>query len=296
MELRELRSFCTAARLKSISRAAEALEIGQPTVTTHIKKLEGELGVQLFDRIKRPIQLTPVGAALAQLAAPLVDGIDSLAAHAGVIEQEAPVHIAATHEMIPHTLVQAVRVFLKTHPHVHLRINAGRREDIMHMVEEGEADLGFVPSPERGSDFEFLPLLPYERVLITPPDHPLLAESMLTLEEIAKYPLIMMAKGTWTRRIVEAEFRRRGLSYEIIVELDSMDIIKRYVALGMGVSIGPSIAVEMQDSEDLGVVRLSHLLPVEQAGIIWLQGKTLSRHAEEFVGVVKDTLSVANRR
>ncbi|MBM3944345.1 MAG: LysR family transcriptional regulator [SAR202 cluster bacterium] len=296
MELRELRSFCTAAKLKSISRAAEQLGVGQPTVTTHIKKLEEELGVQLFDRIKRPIQLTPAGAALVQLAMPLVEGIDGLAAHAGIVEQEAPVRVAATHEMIPHTLVQAVRVFLKTHPHVHLRIAAGRREDIMHMVEEGEADIGLVPSPERGSDFEFLPLLPYERVLVTPLGHPLLDVPVLTLDEIAKHPLIMMGKGTWTRRIVEAEFRRRGLPYEIIVELDNMDTIKKYVSLGMGVSIGPSIAIEPNDMEDLGVVKLPHLLPVEQAGIIWLQGKTLSKHSQEFVTTIRDTLSVLPRR
>ena len=79
MELRELRSFCTAARVLSISRAADILEIGQPTVTTHIKKLESELGTILFDRVKRPIQLTLSGKTLADLATPLVEGIDALA-------------------------------------------------------------------------------------------------------------------------------------------------------------------------------------------------------------------------
>lgn len=296
MELRELRSFCTAAKLKSISRAAEQLNVGQPTVTTHIKKLEEELGVQLFDRIKRPIQLTPVGAALAQLASPLVDGIDSLATHAGIVEKEGPVRVASTHEIIPHTLVQAVRVFLKSYPHAHLRVLAGRREDVMHMVEEGEADIGLVPSPERGTDFEFLPLFPYERVLVAPLGHPLLKSPVTTLEEIAKHPLIMMGKGTWTRRMLEAEFRRRGVSFEVIVELDSMDTIKRYVALGMGVSVGPSLAIEPKDLEELGVMKLTHLLPVEQAGVIWLQGKTLSKRTQEFMAVMKNTLAPASAR
>ena len=79
MELRQLRSFTTAARLRSVTRAAEQLDIGQPTVTTHIKKLEKELGKVLFDRVRRPIQLTRAGAALAHLATPLVEGIDALA-------------------------------------------------------------------------------------------------------------------------------------------------------------------------------------------------------------------------
>ena len=78
MELRELRSFVAAARLRSITKAAEELSIGQPTATTHIKKLEHELGTLLFDRIKRPIQLTAAGTTLADLSKPLLDGIDSL--------------------------------------------------------------------------------------------------------------------------------------------------------------------------------------------------------------------------
>ena len=87
MELRELRSFCTAAKLRSISKAAEQLGVGQPTVTTHVKKLEDELGTVLFDRIKRPIQLTLAGARLAELAAPLVDGIEALGAMTSLAEE-----------------------------------------------------------------------------------------------------------------------------------------------------------------------------------------------------------------
>ena len=78
MELRELRSFCVAARLRSISKAAEELDIGQPTVTTHVKKLEAELGTDLFDRVKRPIQLTLAGRTLFDLATPLLEGMDGL--------------------------------------------------------------------------------------------------------------------------------------------------------------------------------------------------------------------------
>ena len=78
MEIRELRSFVAAARLRSVSRAAEALDLGQPAVSTHIKKLETELRTPLFDRVKRPILLTLAGERLAELAAPLIEGIDFL--------------------------------------------------------------------------------------------------------------------------------------------------------------------------------------------------------------------------
>ena len=289
MELRELRSFTTAARLSSITRAAEELGMGQPTVTTHIRKLEHELGTVLFDRIKRPIQLTPAGATLAELATPLLEGLDSLAADTGIAELERPVRLAATHEIIPHTLLRVVRIFMAEHPHSHVHIRSGRREEVVHMVEEGTVDMGLVPGPERSMEFVFQPLFGYERVLITPREHPLLGGALRVLDDIARWPLIMMGRGTYTRATLENEFRRRGVEYDIIIELDSLDTIKRYVALGMGVSVGPRLAIDPGDQESLGVVGLAHLLPVEQAGIVTLRGKTLSTPAKAFIQTLRDT-------
>ena len=293
MELRELRSFVAAARLRSITKAAEELSIGQPTATTHIKKLEQELGTLLFDRIKRPIQLTAAGTTLADLSKPLLDGIDSLLDETGIAEQVSPVRVAATHDIIPHKLLQVVKIFLRIHPHGHLRVLSGRRDEVLNMVEEGTVDIGLVPGPERGVDFEFQPLFAYERVLITPLNHPLLNSTITSLDEIASWPLIMMGRGTYTRLMLETEFRRRGLDYEIIVELDSMDMIKRYVALGMGISVGPRLAIDPTDHESFGVVGLAHMLPVEQAGIVNLRGKTMSTPTKAFVQLLRDTLSVS---
>ena len=83
----------------------------------------------------------------------------------------------------------------------------------------------------------------YERVLITPSDHALAQKPVESIEQIAQYPLIMMTEGTHTRDLLESEFKRRGISYEIVVDLDSMDMIKRYVALGLGISVGPRLAI-----------------------------------------------------
>ena len=85
-------------------------------------------------------------------------------------------------------------------------------------------------------------LFRYERVLITPLGHPLLQRPLESLSEISQYPLILMERRTYTRVMLETEFQRRDLAYEVVMELDSMDIIKRYVALGMGISVGPRLA------------------------------------------------------
>ena len=290
MELRQLRSFCMAAKLRSISKAAEQLGCGQPTVTTHVKKLEEELGTVLFDRVRRPIQLTSAGAALAKLAAPLVEGIDALAASAAQAADEGPISVAATYDIIPHVLLQAVKGFQSTHPHVHLRIRSGHRDDVVRMVREREVDFGVVPGPERSQDLDFQGLFRYERVLITPLGHPLLQRPLESLSEISQYPLILMERRTYTRVMLETEFQRRDLAYEVVMELDSMDIIKRYVALGMGISVGPRLAIEADDLNELGVVGLNHLLPVEQAGIVTLPGRALSAPAIQFIATLRSVL------
>ena len=290
MELRQLRSFCMAAKLRSISKAAEQLGCGQPTVTTHVKKLEEELGTVLFDRVRRPIQLTSAGAALAKLAAPLVEGIDALAASAAQAADEGPISVAATYDIIPHVLLQAVKGFQSTHPHVHLRIRSGHRDDVVRMVREREVDFGVVPGPERSQDLDFQGLFRYERVLITPLGHPLLQRPLESLSEISQYPLILMERRTYTRVMLETEFQRRDLAYEVVMELDSMDIIKRYVALGMGISVGPRLAIEADDLNELGVVGLNHLLPVEQAGIVTLPGRALSAPARQFIATLRSVL------
>ena len=291
MELRELRSFCTAAKLQSISIAAERLGIGQPTVTIHVKKLEEELGVALFDRIRRPIQLTATGVALSRLAAPLLDEIDGLVAKTIANEELVPVKVASTYDIIPHNLLLVVKSFLSAYPHANIRIRSGSRREVLEMVKEGEVDIGMVPGPERETNLGFEGLFPYERVLITPLGHPLLNDPLRSIEQIAQWPLITMRRGTRTREMLEEELARSDLTYEIVVELDSMDMIKRYVALGLGISVGPRLAIDPDDEDELGVVGLATLLPVEQAGIVTLRGKTLSRSAQNFVSVMREVLS-----
>ena len=296
MEIRELRSFCSAARFRSISRAAEQLGMGQPTVTTHIKKLESELNTVLFDRVKRPIQLTLAGKRLQELAVPLVEGLDALVQSASEAEERGPVVLAATPDLIPHTLLSVVRVFTTLHPHIHLTIKSAPRTMIMQMIADGEADIGIIQHYDRDEAFLFEGLFVYERVLITPADHPLAREPVEAIEHIAQYPLIMMSEGTHTRDLLESEFKRRGISYEIVVDLDSMDMIKRYVALGMGISVGPMLAIDPEDHENLGVVSLAHILPVEQGGIVTLRGKQISKPAEQFISVMRDTLATTAHR
>ena len=293
MELRELKSFVTAAKFRSISKAATDLGLGQPTVTTHIKKLEKELNMVLFDRVTRPIRLTLSGQTIFDLSQPLLDGLDSLAVRTSEAEERGPVTVASTPDIIPHTLLRVVKVFNSLYPNVYLRIQSATRSEVIGMVRTGEVDAGVIQHPDRGDDLQFEPLFLYERVLIAPKGHELLSTPMTSLDSIAKYPLLLMARGTYTRHILEQQLQKRGLQYEVIMELDSMDMIKKFVTIGMGVSVGPRLAIEEEDLDHLGMVSLANFLPVDQAGLITLPGKTLSTPAGQFISVLRDTFAAS---
>ena len=295
MELRELKSFVIAARFRSISKAANELGLGQPTVTTHIKKLEKELNMVLFDRVTRPIRLTLSGQTIFDLSQPLLDGLDSLAVRTSEAEERGPVTIASTPDIIPHTLLRVVKVFNSLYPNVYLRIQSATRTEVIGMVRTGEVDAGIIQHPDRREDLHFEPLFLYERVLIAPKGHELLSAPMTSLESIVQYALILMARGTYTRHILEEQLQKKGLHYEVIMELDSMDMIKKFVTIGMGVSVGPRLAIEEEDLDHLGMVSLANFLPVDQAGLITLPGKTLSTPANQFISVLRDTFAASEQ-
>ena len=205
MELRELRSFCMAAQFRSMSKAAEKLDVGQPTVTGHVRKLEAELGLALFDRLRRPIMLTLAGEKLAELAMPLVEGIDSLAALTSTAEAAGPISIASTPDIIPHTLLRIVSAYLDLNPHAHLRVRSGTRQAVLQMVRSGEVDMGIVQHAERSEDLAFEGLFVYENVLIAPRGHQLLSEELTSLAQLAPYPLILMGGESQTRQFLERE-------------------------------------------------------------------------------------------
>ena len=295
MELRELKSFVVAAKYRSVSKAAKELNIGQPTVTTHVKKLEKELSVSLFDRVTRPIRLTLAGQSIYELTVPLLDGIESLSNKTTDMEDRGPVIIATTADIIPHTLLPVVHEYNKQHPKVFLKIKSMSRKEVIDGVKSGEVDAGIIQRLDRGDKLNFDPLFVYERVLIAPKNHSLLQEPLTSLSDIAKYPLIMMASGSYTREILETQFRKLDVRYNIIMELESMDMIKRFVSQGMGVSVGPRLAIEELDLDKLGMVSLANFLPVDRAGIITLPGKNISKPAAAIIKLMSSMLTDVNR-
>ena len=288
MEIRELISFYHVARLRSVSRAASFLEIGQPTVTTHLQKLEKEFGVVLFDRIKRPIQLTSEGASFLELARPIVDGlaegIEVLKTHMDYPEHRGSFVMGAYPDLVMHRLPPVVKEYMDQYPGVQIRLVARSYFTLMEMMLAGELDLALSGKPEpANAALEFAHLFSSEFVVITPPGHELLSLPQVSLRDIARWPLILLGSASHGRRILEQALKRDGLQHSISLEVDIMEMAKKYVEIGMGIAVTHEYAVQPEDHDSLGIRRLTGLLPSTPMGLLTLKGKFLSRSVRNFM-------------
>lgn len=290
MDLRELRSFCAVAQYGSITKAADQLMLRQPAVTLHIQELEKETGVRLLDRSKRPVQLTPAGAHLAELAKPLLRQIDSLPVETSSYARQGTLTVASTTEMARNMLVDSIVAYRQTYPDTRLGLRSGRLPEVLRMVRDREADLGFVPLLGRFSEFTTEALFTNERVLLAAKGHPVLDEPIESIHQIARWPLIVNVGTRDAPTYLEGKLNEEGLDYSVVMRLDHFDAVKRYVSHGLGISVVPRIILEPDDEKTLGIVGLGHILDIQSVGIVTVRDAPLSRYAQQFVSMLRETI------
>ena len=291
MELRELISFYHVAHQRSVSKAARTLELGQPTVTTHLRKLEAEFGVTLFDRIKRPIQLTSEGVILLELVTPVVVAVDALKTQMNYSEQRGSFVVGAYPDLIMHHLPRAIQAFRSQFPDVRIRLISRSYFPLMQLVKSGEIDLAISsPPPPEDPSIEFEPLFHYNVVLMTPPGHPLLDKATVGFQDIAAWPMILTGPGSLLRSKVDQALRDHGINCDMILSMEEIDSIKRYVEIGMGVAVCNDFSLHPEDHDRLGVVRLDHIFGGSDVGVCTLRGKFKGQAVRNFIETMANQL------
>jgi len=271
-----------------MSKAAEKMALSQPSVSLQIKALERELGAQLFERRGPRIELTHDGHRLLELARPLVDAIDHLEdSFASLREsvEHGTVNIAAGGSTIQYLLPPYVQEYTREHPHVDVRLHNVTGKAGLVLLRDAEVDFAIGPMLDTPPDIEFHPLVTYEPMLITRRDHPLASQSRVTLKDIAKYPLILPPKEQVTFRAVDMVFAQHSLDYDIRLEVGGYDVIKKYVELGLGISIVMSHC--LNGAEHLHTVPLKRWFPKRTYGLVLRKGRNLSPAAQKFVEMIR---------
>lgn len=287
--LKPLRAFCQVARLGSVSRAAETLYLSQPAVTLQLQALERDLGVQLFDRSGRRLALTREGEELYELARPLVEGMEGLD---GAFRERlrgldaGELDIAAGSSTILYLLPGIVEAFRERHPEVRLRLHNVTGEGGLGLLRSEGVDFAVGSMLEVPADLEYAAAYEFDPMLILPPGHPLADKPELRLEDLSPYGLILPPQRLTTYRMVDLVFQRAHVPYTVALEVGGWEVIKQYVAMGLGISIVTAICLTEADRARLAVRSLAKYFPARSYGVVKRRGKYLSPQARAFVELI----------
>lgn len=256
MNLHQFRFVREAVRQNfNLTDAAKALFTSQPGVSKAIIEFEEELGVEIFRRHgKRIRSLTEPGERILASIEKILQEIENLkrVSKDYAAQDQGNLTIATTHTQARYALPRVIVEFTKRFPKVRLLIQQGNPIQIAEMVEKEEADLAI--ASESLTDYDELLALPayeWEHRIITMPDHPLLNLEKITLEELAKYPLITYEAAFAKRSKINQAFAEHHLHPDIVLEAIDADVIKTYVEIGMGVGIVAGTAFDPDRDRNL---------------------------------------------
>ena len=281
--LKQLRAFCHATSLRSMSRAAERVFSSQPVVSRQIRDLEHELGVELFERSGPHIMPSRTGEMLHRLARPLVEGIDRLPRafaeqHGGA---SGALVIGAGETTAAFVLPESLKRFRVRHPETPVRIRIGGGQERLAWLRDYQVDLVAVSVEIPPPDLRFHELVRSEHVYITPEDHPLAGRESVELEEVCGYPAVLYPVGTYTRYLAETFARLHGAAPRIVAEADGWSAVKSCVEAGLGASIVPALCLQEQDR--VWRIPFDRYVPPRRFGLLTRRDGLLSLSATRFM-------------
>jgi LysR family cys regulon transcriptional activator len=299
MNFQQLRSVREAVRRGfNLTEVAAALHTSQPGISRQIRELEDELGVEIFVRAgKRLTGLTPPGETVLPIVERLLQEHDNLrrAGEEFSAQTSGTLSIAATHSQARYALPAVVRDFRQLYPQVTLHLHQGSPRQIAQMLLDGEADIGVATEGLAAVDeLVALPCYRWTHSVVVPPGHDLLEKGQpLTLQRLARHPIITYEAGYTGRTHIDEAFARAGLKPSIVLTAMDADVIKTYVELGMGVGIVASIAFDADRDRTLRAIDVGNLFEVNLTRLAIRRGTWLRGYAYAFIESFAPTLTRA---
>ena len=282
--LRQLEAFCHAARLGNMTRAAQHLLISQPAVSLCVRELERELETALFDRNGPRIALSPAGERFFELAKPLVEGLNDLyRIFAGELQTlvSGDLRVASGDAGAIYVLPRVLKRLRDGYPGIRAEVKSGALGDGLARLREDEVDLVFDAREPVADEFEYRPVLSYDLVLITSPDHALAGRGSVSPEEIAACPVIMPDFGTYSARSGESPLRHLGIEPAAVIAVGGWDVVEHCVEAGLGVAFCGSFCVTA--ASRVSVIPLDEYFPRRSYGWFVRRGKPRSGPAERLI-------------
>lgn len=282
MKLRQLEYLVEVVRQGlNVTAAAHALHTSQPGISSQIKLLEGELGFPLFIRQGRHLlELTDAGQDVLTHAIRMLDERENIKRVAR--EVNAPNHgsfsIATTHTQARYALPDVITKFAEKYPNVSLHIQQGTPTQIAEMTVNGDSDLAIATEAlELFEDLVLMPCYRWNRCVVVPEGHELAGCETLTMEDIARHPVITYIFGIADRSVINQSFKQAGLEMKVVLTATDAEVIKTYVQRGLGIGIIARMAFDPGHDHSLVALDASHLFQHSVTTMavrrnVWLRG------------------------
>jgi LysR family cys regulon transcriptional activator len=281
----------------NISRAATVVHTSQPGISTQIRALENELGVDILVRRRtRVAGITEAGKVVLTVARRMLRDAENLKQlrERPTGENVGHLVVATTHIYARYVLLDVVSRFRRKYPGVQLVLRQGTPHQIAELVNVGEADIGIgAEPPEVYPDLALLPGFTLERSIITNANHPVLKSKPLTLRVLVKYPIVTLDLHFTGGATVVRAFEAAGLKPNIVLRATDADVIKAYVARGLGIAVLPTIAYEPSRDRDIRAIAAGRLFPPTVARIEIRRDNHLRAYTCDFISMLSPKLSRA---
>jgi DNA-binding transcriptional LysR family regulator len=286
IDIAELLTFIKVAETSSFSEAASKLFLTQPAISKRIAALENNLGVRLFDRIGRQVQLTEAGIRLLPKARKMAEDLQDIKRSMTLQMQDVSgeLRLSTSHHVGLRRLPKSLKRFQEDFPSAHLEIEFTQSEEAYQDVLKGRAELGIITlSNKENSLIESLPIWSDPLTCVVSKDHPLALSKKLSLIELAQHACVLPNKNTFTRQIAEQVFGKQGLKPKVRMNTNNLETLAMLVSIGWGWSLLPSTLVD----EKLVVLNIADLNVERKLGVIHHKQRTLSRAAIAFIELLK---------
>ena len=277
----------------SVSRAATAIHTTQPAVSKLVRTLEVAVGLEMFVRRgNRLVALTDAGQEAVSLARRALNDVRSISnlSHAYGAGRSGSLRVGTTLIHARYALLPIVQRFNAEYPEIDFELVQGAPAEIVRWVSEGAVDFGVSTLPRSIPDgIEAFEAYPITRCLVVPQGHPLASAKRLTLERIAKYPFVAYDESYNSGWVVQEEFRRKGLAPRVVVRATDANVIKAYVAAGLGIAVLQQMAIDRETDSALVTLSTKGLFADSSAQISIRRGKHVRAYMRAFIDMVLAT-------
>lgn len=285
MDFDQLETFLEVARLSSFSRAAEKRFRTQPAISSQIRALEEEVGAKLLDRSGGKVSLTASGKLFQKYAEDALESRKAVLTAIAETERvpRGEIIVGANEGTCLHILPEVFAEFKKRYPDVAVNIKRADYAKILESVIDNSVDFGFVSLPVNDNRLTVVLIHRDDLVVIAPPQHPVAKLKGVSIAEVASYPLVVPKAGH-TRDALEILFNERKLKPHYAMELDSSELLKRFVAADVGVGfIARSNVFEDVRANVLAAIPLADAQIRRDIALVFRKDKALSRAALAFI-------------